>query len=78
MSVAGGNAAAAARLARMDRSYLLSLLRKLQIRGGGQGRGAPANGVYENEPSALSDTVPPCAVAVGLPIVDCSVPTVLP
>jgi DNA-binding NtrC family response regulator len=28
----GGNAAAAARLARMDRSYLLSLLHKLQIR----------------------------------------------
>jgi DNA-binding NtrC family response regulator len=45
MESAGGNAAAAARLARMDRSYLLSLLRKLQIRGNGNGRSMSANGV---------------------------------
>jgi DNA-binding NtrC family response regulator len=38
----GGNAAAAARLARMDRSYLLTLLRKLRIRTPSHGRGAPA------------------------------------
>jgi transcriptional regulator with AAA-type ATPase domain len=49
MESAGGNAAAAARLARMDRSYLLSLLRKQQLRGPAQPRGAvggyaPADG----------------------------------
>jgi DNA-binding NtrC family response regulator len=43
MESAGGNAAAAARLARMDRSYLLSLLRKLQIRSNGHGRSVAAS-----------------------------------
>jgi DNA-binding NtrC family response regulator len=39
MQSAGGNAAEAARLARMDRSYLLSLLRKLQLRAPSHPRG---------------------------------------
>jgi DNA-binding NtrC family response regulator len=63
MQSAGGNAAAAARLARMDRSYLMSLLRKLQIRGPAQPRTAtPTAGAARAEARTPLPTA-----QVGLP-----------
>jgi DNA-binding NtrC family response regulator len=55
MESANGNAAAAARLARMDRSYLLSLLRKQQLRGPAQPRGSSTYVPPSSDPLLGSD-----------------------